>query len=273
MDMVGLKYKKEELIKHILWPNEEIAKGYETVQVLTVDGEVINGFILAETEKQLKLGVATQDGKGKEVAIDKENIEIRKEMKASSMPEGLVKTIAPGEFLDLIAYVASLDAPKAIVKDGWTQVALPEVGELRKHGDFLEISRDAEVRYPAEFPSHWMKYSALLLSAVDPNTRDFAFHSPNDPSPSPAIVIRLAGEREVRHVTLQNRRGGFHERANDLAVWLSADGEKWIQAWKSDKPSEMYEIDLPAGTKARYVKVGLDGSGIFHLNQVVLFGK
>jgi putative heme-binding domain-containing protein len=272
MDMIGLKYNKEDLIKHILWPNEEIAKGYETVQVLTVDGEVINGFILAETDKQLKLGVATQDGKGKEVPIDKENIEVRKEMKASSMPEGLVKTIAPSEFLDLVAYVASLNAPKAVVKDGWTQVALPEVGALRKFGDFEEISRDAEVRYPKDFPAQWLKHSSLLLSGVDPKTREFAFHSP-DPSASPSIVIRLAAESEVRHLTLQNRRDGFHERAKDLAVWLSADGEKWTQAWKSDKPSAMYEIDLPVGTKARYLKIGLDGSGVFHLNQVVVFGK
>jgi putative heme-binding domain-containing protein len=275
MDMIALKYKKEDLIKHILWPNEEIAKGYETVQVLTVDGIVINGFIISENDKEIKLGVATQDGKGKEVVVEKDAIELRKEMKASSMPEGLVKTIAPGEFLDLIAYVGSLDAPKAIVKDGWTQVSMSE-GKLRTFGEFEEISRDAEVRYPKDFPDHWMKYSSLLLSGADPATpggREFAFHSPNDPTESPNIVIRLSEDSEVRHVTIQNRRGGFHDRAKDLAVWVSSDGEKWKQVWKSEAPTEMYEIDLPAGTKARYIKVGLDGKGIFHLNQVAIFGK
>lgn len=273
MDMIGLKYNKENLIKHVLWPNDEIAKGYETVQVLTADGEVINGFILAETEKSLKLGVATQDGKGKEVEVAKEDIEARKEMKASSMPEGLAKTIAPMEFLDLIAYVASLDAPKAEIKDGWTQTSLQEVGPLRKHGDFNEISRDAEVSYPKDYPGQWMKYSSLLLSAVDPNTREFAFHSPNDEVKDPAIVIRLASASEVRHVSIQNRRGGFHDRAKDLAVWVSSDGQQWKQVWKSEKPDAKYEVEVPAGTQAKFVKVGLDGTGVFHLNQIVIYGN
>jgi putative heme-binding domain-containing protein len=274
LDMIALKYNKEDLIKHVLWPNEEIAKGYETVQVLTVDGEIINGFILAEDDKQLKLGVATQDGKGKEVVVDKDGIDQRKEMKASSMPEGLVKTIAPGEFLDLMSYVGSLNAPKPIVKDGWTQVALPEVGDLRKHGDFTEVSRDAEIKYPENFPQHWMANSALVLSAVDPNTRDFAFHSPNDETESPAIVIRLKDEKEIGHITIQNRRSSnFFERASKLAVWISNDNENWKQVWKSGKPGEMYEIHFPTRLNARYIKVGLDGKGILHLNQIVVFGK
>ncbi len=274
LDMIGLKYNKENLIKHILWPNEDIAKGYETVQILNADGQTISGFILSEDDKVIKLGVATQDGKGKEVVINKEDIEARKEMKASSMPEGLAKTIAPTEFLDLVAYVASLDAPKAVVKDGWTQTSLQDVGALRKHGEFVEISRDAEIKYPSNFPGQWMKHSSLVLSAVDPATREFGFHSPNDENQqSPAIVIRLSSASEVRHVSLQNRRGGFHERAKDLAVWVSNDGSDWKQVWKSDKPGPQYEIDLPAGTQARYVKVGLDGKGIFHLNQIVIFGN
>ena len=46
----------------------------------------------------------------------------------------------------------------------------------------------------------------------------------------------------------------------------------WRQVWKSEKPAGQYEIDLPAGTKGRFVKVGLDGRGILHLNQIVLYG-
>jgi F5/8 type C domain len=177
------------------------------------------------------------------------------------------------EFLDLIAYVASLDAPKAVIKDGWTQTSLQEVGPLRKHGEFTEISRDAEISYPKDYPSQWMKSSSLLLSAVDPNTREFAFHSPNDQTTNPAIVIRLASASEVRHVSIQNRRGGFHDRAKDLAVWVSSDGQQWKQVWKSEKPDAKYEVEVPAGTQAKFVKVGLDGTGVFHLNQVVIYGN
>jgi putative heme-binding domain-containing protein len=99
---VGSRFSKEKLIESIVMPNEEISKGFETVLLLTDDGASHNGFILKEDENSITLGIAN----GKEEVIDKELIEVRKEMKASSMPEGLVKTIAPIEFLDLIAYLA-----------------------------------------------------------------------------------------------------------------------------------------------------------------------
>ncbi len=101
LDNVGGLYKRDEIIKHILWPNEKIAKGYQTVQVLTTDGDTFTGFILKETDQALLLGTSL----GKTEEILKKDIDIRKEMNASSMPEGLIKTIAPSEFLDLLEYM------------------------------------------------------------------------------------------------------------------------------------------------------------------------
>jgi putative heme-binding domain-containing protein len=107
LDDVGAKYSKEEIIKHIVWPNEKIAKGFQTVQVLTTEGQIFNGFILKETATHLTLGTA--NGKTEEVAV--EDIEQRKDMNASSMPEGLMKTVAPIEFLDLIEYLTAQKTP------------------------------------------------------------------------------------------------------------------------------------------------------------------
>jgi hypothetical protein len=73
---------------------------------------------------------------------------------------------------------------------------------------------------------------------------------------------------------LQNRRNDqFYDRAKNLAVWVSMDGKDWKQVWKSEKPAADYKIDLPAGTRGRYLKIGIDGSGILHLNQVVVYGN
>ncbi len=69
--------------------------------VLLADGQTHNGFVISETDDQITLGIAD----GKTLVVDKDDIETRKEMKASSMPEGLAKTIAPIEFLDLIQYL------------------------------------------------------------------------------------------------------------------------------------------------------------------------
>lgn len=273
LDDVGTRFPKAEMIRHILFPNEKIAKGYETVQVLTTGGVVFNGFVLKETEQALHLGIATQDGKGREEVIPKADIDLRKEMKASSMPEGLVKTIAPSEFLDLTAYLSRQD--KFVIReDGWIDTGMADQGELRKHGNWVEISRHAQLQLGPNFPEQWLAQANLLLSAADASGRDFAFHSPNEDSRSPAIAIRLKAVSEIAHIAIENRRSTeFHARAKDLAVWVSEDGQQWTQVWKSDKPSASYAIDLPAGTRARYIKVGLDGRGILHLNQIVVFGK
>jgi putative heme-binding domain-containing protein len=273
LDDVGGRYAKADIIKHILWPNETIAKGYETVQVLTLDGQVFNGFILSETEDSLSLGVATNDGKGREQVIAKDDIEVRKEMKASSMPEGLAKTISPGEFLDLLEFLSRQNR-LVIREDGWIETGLADVGELRKQNGFVEISRDAQLQLGMNFEPHWTQHANLVLSAADPNTREFAFHSPNSGSQSPAVAIRLTQPAEIRHITIQNRRNAqFYDRAKDLAVWISDDGKEWKQVWKSGKPAEMYQVELPAGTQGQFLKVGLDGEGILHLNQIVVYGK
>lgn len=270
LDLVGRQYDREEIIKHVLWPNEKIAKGYETVQLVTVDGLIHAGFVIKETDEAITLGVATGDGKGKEIVVPLDDIELRQEMKASSMPEGLMKTVAPSEFLDLIEY---LSRQNGVVK-GWITTGQADDGELRKHGDFIEVSRDAQFKLGDDFPKNYSGDAHLVLSAVDPSKRDFAFHSPNEGSDDPAVFVRLKQPAELRHVSIQNRRNSqFYSRAKDLAVWVSVDGKSWKQVWKSDKPAGQYEIDLPAGTRGRFLKVGLEGRGILHLNQIVVYGE
>lgn len=98
---VGKRLNKLELIKSILWPNEKIAKGYETIMIVDIDGKVNNGFVINETEEAITLGIAN----GKTVTIAVDDILERADKKASSMPEGLLKQIAPIEALDLIAWL------------------------------------------------------------------------------------------------------------------------------------------------------------------------
>lgn len=272
LDNVGALYSKDNIIRHILWPNDTIAKGYETVQVLTLDGEVFNGFVIKEDANTLTLGVATNDGKGKEVEVNKEDIEIRKEMKASSMPEGLAGTIAPGEFLDLIEFLAEQNQI-VVDQEGWIETGLPEQGELRKKSGMIEISRDAELRLGRRFSDNYSRFSNLVLSGVPSGDREFAFHSAEG-ADSPAVEIRLSSPAEIGHIDIENRRNPqFYNRAEDLAIWVSDDGQNWKQVWKSDKPAAKYSVALPAGTTGKYLKIGLDGKGTFHLNQIVVYGK
>lgn len=269
LDLVGRQYKKDEIIKHVLWPNDKIAKGYETVQVVTVDGLIKSGFVIKETDEALTLGVATDDGKGKQLEIALDDIDFRQEMKASSMPEGLMKTVAPSEFLDLMEYLSRQTG----AVNGWIKTGQAE-GPLRKHGDLIEISRDAELKLDDDFPSNYSTFAHLVLSPADSSNREFAFHSPGGGDTNPAVTIKLAERTQIGHIAIENRRSSrFYDRAKDLAVWTSKNGKKWEKVWKSEKPAAKYAIDLPPGTDGQYIKIGLDGKGIFHLNQITVYGK
>ncbi len=230
---VGDRLTKEQIIRSIVWPNEEISKGYETVMVLTYDGQPFNGFVLSEDDQSLTLGVAN----GKTEKIDKEEIEIRKPMKASSMPEGLLQTIAPSEFLDLVAFLSG----------DWITTDQNKRLPLRKYGDFVEVSRDSRVKLDG-FPSNYSEETDLLLSGKQPRKFDFAFHSANSNTDSTDVIIDLRQPAEIRHVELENRRSEqFHDRADGLAMWVSSDGKEWKQVWASEKPVAKWSFDLPAG--------------------------
>lgn len=268
LDGIAAKYTKREIISHILFPNEKIAEGYETVQVLTIDGQVLNGFVLEETDDTLSLGVATDDGKGKRADILKEDIDERKAMKASSMPEGLVQTIAPSEFLDLVACLGKLTTDK----DGWIATGQPSQGELRQHGRLVEVSRNAKIKLGWDYGLRHNRYANLALSAADAKSREFAFHSPDPPIENPAVIVRLDKPMKVRHVELHNRRGSLHERAKNLAVWASTDLKSWERVWKATEVKPKYSIDIRSDRDLQFIKVGLEGKGILHLNQIVVFG-
>jgi putative heme-binding domain-containing protein len=257
---VDERMTREQIIRSIVWPNEEISKGFETVMVLNYDGQTITGFVLKEDDQSLTLGIAN----GKTEVINKEDIETRKPMKASSMPEGLLQTIAPSEFLDLVKFLAG----------DWTMTDANQRLPLRQHGDWIEVSRQSQVRLDKGFPANYNADVSLLLSGKQPRQFDFAFHSEDANTLSTNVVIRLRQPAEIRHVEIQNRRSAqFHERADGLAMWISDDGENWNQVWKSEKPAANWSFELPAGSKAKFVKLALTKPGVFHLNQVTLFGR
>ena len=113
------------------------------------------------------------------------------------------------------------------------------------------------------------------MSGKSPTKFDFAFHSREGAKPEDTMmVIRLASPSEVRHVELTNRRTAqFHSRAKGLAMWTSNDGQSWTKVWTSEQPQAKYSFDLPAGTQAQFIKLGLENGGTFHLDQAVFYGR
>ncbi len=97
------KRTKFQLAQSIIDPNAEVDEKYVSTAVLTSDGRTITGLLVSESDVELVLF----DGKDLQ-SIATADIEERHRLKQSSMPEGLAASLAPAEFLDVLAFLATL---------------------------------------------------------------------------------------------------------------------------------------------------------------------
>ncbi len=103
MHEVAKRLTRVKIIESIIDPNADVDPKYASTLVETTNGKIISGLLVGETKKELEIF----DGKEKRV-IPISEIESRKVLKQSSMPEGQAASISPAEFLDLIEYLSTL---------------------------------------------------------------------------------------------------------------------------------------------------------------------
>jgi len=91
------------------------------------------------------------------------------------------------------------------------------------------------------------------------------------------IIIDLGSLKTITKVYIENRNlnSGIASRAKTLTMWLSEtqtfDMDKPI--WKATEGQAEWTIPLQKPTKARFIRLGLRESNIFHLKQVKIFGQ
>ncbi len=103
LSQAGARLSKAQLIESILFPNEQVDPKYQTLHVTTAEGDVLSGFVESETDSGLALRVAG----GTLVRLEKKDVRRRERSGASSMPEGLVVSLAAQEFADLVEFLAT----------------------------------------------------------------------------------------------------------------------------------------------------------------------
>ncbi len=96
------------LIKSILQPSADILKGYQSVNVITVDGAAISGFLFEKTDDTITLSISAEKGKHRVIAMD--DVEEIIESNVSTMPSGLAGSLkSREEFLDLAKFVLDIN--------------------------------------------------------------------------------------------------------------------------------------------------------------------
>jgi putative heme-binding domain-containing protein len=92
-------------------PSYDVPDAYKTVQVLTVDGRVINGVLAEEDGTRIVLKTPEQP----RVVVIKADIEVRRVSPKSMMPDGQLAAMKQQEMIDLVRYLRTTE-----------QVELPE---------------------------------------------------------------------------------------------------------------------------------------------------
>ncbi len=96
----------------MLEPSKEIAQEYAMRTLLTASGEVVSGFVVDETEAEIRIKSDPLNPNAPTV-VPKDEILEETTSDRSAMPEGLLNYFTKEEALDLIAYVLAGDAQQA----------------------------------------------------------------------------------------------------------------------------------------------------------------
>ena len=96
------------LVESILKPSVSILKGYQSVNVITDEGEQLSGYLVEETDKAITISIAAEAGKKRTIEKN-EDVEVIP-MELSTMPAGLASLCKDRQsFLDLAKFVIEIN--------------------------------------------------------------------------------------------------------------------------------------------------------------------
>ncbi len=96
------------MLLSIIHPSAEIREGYESLTVVTLDGQVINGFVVDEND----LVVILRSADGQDHRIARDDIDELQPSRLSLMPRGALEQLSDDELRDLFAFLTSTTPPK-----------------------------------------------------------------------------------------------------------------------------------------------------------------
>lgn len=95
----------ERLAEDVLQPNRNVDVAFRSSTILLDDGRVVTGLIKRREGQQ----IIVVDSQAKEIAIANDQIEVVRQGNLSPMPDNLAATIKPNQWVDLLAYLMSLN--------------------------------------------------------------------------------------------------------------------------------------------------------------------
>ncbi|MCB1229362.1 MAG: c-type cytochrome [Verrucomicrobiae bacterium] len=101
---VGAGMPLDQIVESVLWPDRQIKEGFQAVSLTTKDGKAITGYLEREDDDLIWYRNTTAPWI---LPLEKTTVAERRNL-PTLMPAGLTHSLSEEQFLDLIAYLASL---------------------------------------------------------------------------------------------------------------------------------------------------------------------
>ncbi|MCA9065389.1 MAG: HEAT repeat domain-containing protein, partial [Planctomycetaceae bacterium] len=98
---IGKVRNTRDLVEAIVFPSASLVRGYEPVNVLMNDGQVLSGIIAGENQQEIVLAVDADQRRH----LNRTDIDEIVPASVSVMPAGLEKILTPQEISDLVAFL------------------------------------------------------------------------------------------------------------------------------------------------------------------------
>ena len=105
MAEINKKYpESSEMLLHVLEPSRKIEDRFATMTILSSNGQIVSGLLVAEDEKS----ISVKTNELRVVRILRSEIEDSKKSLKSLMPDGILSDLTAQEAADLVAYIRGL---------------------------------------------------------------------------------------------------------------------------------------------------------------------
>lgn len=209
------------MVESILQPSKTISKGFETVKVVTVGGQFIDGLVVEEDADKVVL--RSNEDADKLVTILREEIEGVRPSVKSSMPDGLVDELKNRQqFLDLVRYVlesrqrgpegvavpAKRVAPKKLSSEmqGWVLMSERNCSACHQRDARPEnlIANQVPNQAPnLSWSSRWLNPDYLTSFIADPHATKSGTRMPHLLGELPESMRRRSAEALVQYLTAE----------------------------------------------------------------------
>ena len=163
---IGSKLTRAAMYEAILYPSAGVSHGFENWSVITVDGEMLSGLKLTETDKELVI----QDKDGIKRTVAMEDVEEQKVQKLSLMPSGLHNDLTDQQLADVVAYLISLrkEGDSAGASDRSSRGMNSQLGKLERlaQSEFDGV-RFVGAKLTGRSKSRFQQVNASLVGARD----------------------------------------------------------------------------------------------------------